>query len=202
MSEHKKRHKEKPMIRTTSTCTLAVAVALAAFGSAGAARAQDTGIIPFRAKVGGFFAQGDAKDFAGSTTFIVEADAAIPNLGQGKYFVSAGYSQGSDAGRKLRFVPVTIGRYFSPPNPLKGVTGNVYGGVGLGQYFVRVANGVASESKTTIGGFGVNRLQLPSKVFIEAKYHVAGKVAGVRPKRACAHDRPQLSRVVLSRSAA
>jgi hypothetical protein len=145
------------------------------------AQAQDTGLIPVRVKIGAFLPQGDAKNFAGSTNFIGEVDVSIPNLSLGKVFVSAGYSQGSEGGNKFRMIPVTIGRYFAAPNPLAGVTGNVYTGAGLGAYFVRVSNPVASESKVAPGAFAVVGYQLPNKYFIEGKYHIATKVGGVRP---------------------
>ena len=170
------------MIRTTHTRALAGALLIAAGAAcASPAQAQTTGLIPFRAKVGGFFPQGSGKDFAGSTNFIVEADVSIPTLSAGKLFVSAGYTQGSNNGRKLRVIPITVGRYFSAPNPLAGVTGNVYGGVGAGAYLVRASTPTDSESKATIGGFGVVGYQFPSKLFVEAKYHVAGRVGGARP---------------------
>ena len=166
------------MIRTASTC---LAFSGLIFSLTAPAHAQDTGPIPVRAKIGVLLHSGDAKDLAGSTAFNIEADVAIPNLGQGKYLVSAGYSQSSSNGGKLRVIPVTIGRYFSPFNPLKSATGNVYFGAGLGPYFVRASDGVRSESKTTIGGYGVVGYQFPRKYFVEAKYHVAGSVAGVNP---------------------
>ncbi len=153
---------------------------LAAAGSCLQARAQDTGLVPFRVKAGAFFPQGRSKDFAGSTNFIVEGDAAIPNFSAGKFFVSAGYSEGRRHGFKLRTIPITIGRYFAPPNPLKSVTGNVYAGAGLGAYIIRATTPVASDSKTTIGGFGVVGYQFPSKLFVEAKYHVTGRVGNSR----------------------
>lgn len=171
------------MTRTLNPRALAGALLLASAAALcdSAAQAQTTGLIPFRAKIGGFFPQGSGKDFAGSTAFVVEADAAIPNLGAGKLFASAAYIQGSNSGRKLRVIPITLGRYFSAPNPLAGVTGNVYGGLGAGAYLVRASTPTDSESKATIGGFGVVGYQFPSKLFVEAKYHVAGRVGGVRP---------------------
>ena len=166
------------MIRTASTC---LALSASFLTSTAISHAQDTGRLPVRAKIGVLLRSGDAKDLAGGTAFNIEADVAIPNLGQGKYLVSAGYSQSSSNGGKLRMIPVTIGRYFSPFNPLKSATGNVYFGAGLGPYFVRASDGVRSESKTTIGGYGVVGYQFPQKYFIEAKYHVVGSVAGVNP---------------------
>ena len=161
--------------------TTIAAAALLTMGISGACQAQTTGLIPVRAKIGAFLPQGGAKDFAGSTNFIGEVDVSIPELSLGKVFVSAGYSQGSESGRKMRMIPVTIGRYFAAPNPLAGVTGNVYAGAGLGAYFVRVSTPAASDSNVTPGAFGVVGYQLPNKYFLEAKYHIAGKVGGVRP---------------------
>jgi hypothetical protein len=105
----------------------------------------------------------------------------LPNFGAGKYIFTAGYSQGSGDGGKLRVIPVTVARVFGPPNPLAGVTGNVYFGVGAGAYFLKASAGGESESKTTLGGFGVIGYQFPNPYFIEAKYHVAGSVNGISP---------------------
>lgn len=160
--------------------------ALAVCGSLGLgvkpAAAQGTGLIPVRAKIGVFLPQGDAKDFAGSTHFNGEIDVSPPNLGQGKFTFTAGYYQGSENGHKLRMVPITVGRTFAPPNPVSGVTGNPYFGLGAGPYFLRASGAGASESKTTIGGFGMAGYQFPNKFFVEAKYHLAGKVAGISPR--------------------
>ncbi len=145
-------------------------------------QAQDTGLVPVRAKIGAFFPQGSGQNIGGSTAFDLEADIAIPSLGAGRTFATIGYEQGSSNGGKLRVIPVTIGRFFSPPNPAKSLTGNVYLGAGLGPYFVRASNAVGgSESKVTVGGFGVVGYQFPNPYFIEAKYHVAGKVSGINP---------------------
>jgi hypothetical protein len=154
-------------------------VASTAFGQV--AHAQSTGLIPFRAKIGAFFPQSSGKTVAGSTTINVEGDIALPELMAGKVFLSAGYAQGSDNGGKLRVIPVTLGRYFAPPNPLGGVTGNVYFGAGLGAYFVKADNGVTSDSSVKPGGFGVVGYQFPNPYFIEAKYHIVGKTNGINP---------------------
>lgn len=156
-------------------------VALCLLSATGVSHAQSTGLIPVRAKIGAFFPQGSGKDVGGSTAFNLEADVAVPNLGLGRTFLTAGYQQGSRNGGKLRVIPITIGRMFSPPNPAQSLTGNVYFGAGLGPYFVRVSGGGSSESKTTIGGFGVVGYQFPKPYFVEAKYHIAGKVSGINP---------------------
>ncbi len=70
-------------------------------------------------------------------------------------------------------------RLFSPPNPARGVTGNVYFGAGLGAYFLKATAPGVSESKTRPGLFGVVGYQFPNPFFLEAKYHLTGKVAGV-----------------------
>jgi hypothetical protein len=146
------------------------------------AAAQDTGLVPVRAKIGVLLPRSSAKEYSGSTHFDVEADVRIPNLGQGNTFVTAGYSEGSRSGRKLRMIPVTLTRLFGAPNPVAGTTGNVYFGVGAGPYFVRARGGGVSDSSTKLGGFGLVGYQFPNKYFVEAKYHaVAGKVGGVRP---------------------
>lgn len=144
--------------------------------------AQVTGLIPLRAKIGVLMPRSSAKDFAGSTHLNGEVDVRIPHLGAGETFLTAGYSEGSRNGRKLRMIPVTLTRLFGPPNPLAGATGNVYFGAGAGPYFVRARGGGVSDSATKLGGFGLLGYQFPNKFFVEAKYHlVSGKVAGVRP---------------------
>ena len=165
---------------STALCTIALGASLSAVSPA---QAQDTStLFPVRAKIGVLMpSDKNTRNFSGSTQFNIEADLALPNLGQGKYFVSAGYSQGSRSGNKLRVIPVTIGRMFSPLNPAKSITGNLYFGAGVGPYFLRASNGVASASKTTVGGYGVVGYQLPNPYFVEAKYHLAGKVAGINP---------------------
>lgn len=164
-------------------CGGLVAVSMMAYGST-MASAQDTGLIPLRAKVGVNLTRSSAtKNFSGSTGYGAEVDVAIPKfLGIGQTFVSAGYFQNSNNGNKLRMIPVTIGRYFSPPNPVGGLTGNVYFGAGLGPYFLRASGaGGGSTSKTTIGGFATAGYQFPNPYFIEAKYHLVGKVGGLNP---------------------
>lgn len=158
--------------------------ALAVAGMVGtAAKAQDTGLLPVRAKVGVNLVRSSAtKNFAGSTGFGAEVDASLPRLlGMTKTFISAGYFQNSSNGGKLRMIPITVGRYFSPPNPVAGTTGNVYFGAGLGPYFLRASNGGGSASKTTIGGFASLGYQFPNPYFVEAKYHLVGKVGGLNP---------------------
>lgn len=161
---------------------IALAAASGAVASAGqSACAQGTGAIPVRAKIGAFLPGGDAKDFAGSTHLSGEVDVAIPALGAGRTFVTAGYYSGSEDGRRLRMIPVTVGRLFSPPNPAGRVTGNVYFGLGVGAYFLRTSGGGRSDSKTAPGGFGMVGYQFPNPFFIEAKYHVAGSIRGISP---------------------
>ena len=130
--------------------------------------------LPLRAKIGGYMPQSDEN---GNLSFVGEVDAQIPNFGQGRYLLSAGYISGGG----LRLIPVTLGRYFSPPNLLSRATGNVYIGAGLGPYFVRVRNDGDSESKTTLGGYATVGYQFPNPYFLEAKYHLVGKVNGVKP---------------------
>jgi hypothetical protein len=146
------------------------------------AKAQDTGIIPVRVKLGVLYpTDSTTRTATGSVHLGGEVDVALPKLLGGKYIVSAGYFNGSDGGNKLRMIPVTIGRYFQPPNPAKSLTGNVYAGAGIGAYFVRGQVGGVSDSKTTIGGYGSVGYQFPNPFFVEAKYHIAGKVNGLRP---------------------
>jgi hypothetical protein len=145
--------------------------------------AQGTGLVPVRAKVGVFLPRGDARDFAGSTHFNAEADVTVPIalFGPGRTVVTAGFYQGSDDGRKLRMIPVTIGKVFSPPNPAGRITGNVYFGAGVGAYFLRASDDGDSESKTRPGAYAMAGYQFPSAFFVEAKYHVVGSVGGISP---------------------
>jgi len=146
------------------------------------AQAQDTGLLPVRVKLGvNLLRSSAAKNVAGSTGYGAEADIAIPKLfGMTSTFVSAGLFQNSSGGR-IRMIPVTVGRYFSPPNPVSSATGNVYFGAGLGPYFLRASNAGTSVSKTTIGGFASVGYQFPNPYFVEAKYHLVGKVGGLNP---------------------
>lgn len=159
----------------------AITIGVGILAQTPAAHAQDTGLIPVRAKLGvNYPTDSDTRNATGSVHLGGEVDVALPKLLGGKYFVSAGYFQGSDSGNKLRMIPVTIGRYFQPPNPAKSLTGNVYAGAGLGAYFLRGQVGGVSDSKTTIGGFGSVGYQFPNPFFVEAKYHLTGKVQGLR----------------------
>ncbi len=154
----------------------------AALAIAPSANAQDTGIIPVRVKLGALYPTDTAtRNATGSVHLGGEVDVALPKLFGGKYFVSAGYFQGSDGGSKLRMIPITIGRYFQPPNPAKSLTGNVYAGAGLGAYLLRGQVGGVSDSKTSIGGYGAVGYQFPNPFFVEAKYHLTTKVSGLRP---------------------
>lgn len=152
--------------------------------SATPANAQETGLIPIRVKAGGFFPGGSGKSFSGSTHLAAEAEVLLPKLlplGAGTTGISLGYSRGKRNGNTLQMVPLTIGKTFAPPNPVGGVTGYLYFGGGLGPYFLKASGGGTSDSKTTIGGYGVVGYQLPNKFFVEGKYHLVGKVAGVKP---------------------
>ena len=145
------------------------------------AAAQDSP-LPIKVKLGVLLpTDGDTKDFAGNTHFMGEVDLNIPLPGVGNTVLTAGYSQGSRGGRKLRVIPLTIAQVFSPPNPAAGLTGNVYFGVGVGAYLLRASGDGDTENKTTFGGFGVVGYQFPNAYFVEAKYHVAGDVAGLSP---------------------
>ena len=168
--------------KTIAAMAGALALAGLTLGAARPASAQDTGLIPVRAKIGVLMpTAGGTRDATGSVHFGAEADVALPRLFGGKYMISAGIFQGSDSGNKLRMIPVTIGRFIQAPNPAKSLTGNIYGGLGVGAYFVRAEVAGASDSKVTIGGYGSVGYQFPNPYFIEAKYHLVGKVNGLRP---------------------
>jgi hypothetical protein len=162
------------------TMVLALSGALV-MGGASIAQAQDTGTIPVRVKLGGLYpTNSNTRNATGSVHLGGEVDVALPKLFGGKYFLSASYLQGSDGGNKLRTIPITLGRYFQPPNPAKSLTGNVYAGAGLGVYLLRGQVGATTDSKTTIGGYGSVGYQFPNPYFVEAKYHLTGKVNGLR----------------------
>ena len=151
----------------------------AAFLPAPAARAQSTGILPLRVKVGALFPTNtNTKDRAGSVIPAAELDLRIPRF-LGGSFASIGYQ---DRGG-LRTIPLTISRTFGPANPLQAVTGNVYFGLGAGVYFLNGDDGIgSSNSKTTVGGFGQIGYQFPNPYFVEAKYQaVIGKADGLTP---------------------
>jgi hypothetical protein len=151
-------------------------------GAMAPAHAQNTGLIPVRAKIGVVYpTNSDTRNLTGSTHLGGEVDVALPRLLGGRYMVSAGLFQGSDSGNKLRMIPVTVGRFFQPPNPVGSLTGNVYAGAGVGAYFLRGQVGATSDSKVTIGGYGTVGYQFPNPYFVEAKYHLVGKVNGLRP---------------------
>ena len=156
--------------------TLAAIVALL---PARAARAQSTGLLPLRVKVGALLpSNSSTKDRAGSVIPAAELDLRIPRF-LGGSFASIGYQ---DRGG-LRTVPITISRTFGPANPLQAVTGNVYFGVGAGVYLLQGDDGIgSSRSKTTLGGFGQVGYQFPNPYFVEAKYQaVVGKADGLTP---------------------
>lgn len=145
------------------------------------AHAQDTGLIPVRAKLGLLYpSNSNTRNATGSLHLGGEVDVTIPKFLGGRYIASLGITQGSDNGGRVRMIPVTIGRYFQPPNPAKSVTGNVYFGAGAGLYFLNGKVAGVSDSKTSIGGYGVVGYQLPNPYFVEAKYHLTGKVNGLR----------------------
>jgi hypothetical protein len=151
-------------------------------GALAPAQAQNTGLIPVRAKIGVLYpTNSGTRNLTGSTHLGGEVDVALPRLLGGRYMVSAGLFQGSDSGNKLRMIPITIGRYFQPPNPVGSLTGNVYFGAGVGAYLLRGQAGGTSDSKISPGAYASAGYQFPNPYFIEAKYHLTGKVNGLRP---------------------
>ena len=159
--------------------TLALPLALVA----PSAHAQSTGLLPVRVKVGALLpTQSAARSFAGSVVPSAEVDVRIPSF-LGGSFASLGIQERSKNGGRLRVIPLTISRTFSPPNPAGAVTGNVYGGLGAGLYFLNGRSATSdSVSRTTLGGFAQIGCQTPSKFFIEAKYQLtAQRAAGISP---------------------
>ncbi len=158
-------------------------LALSALASPRAARAQTTGLVPVRVKIGALLpSQAGAKRQSGSVIPSAEVDVRIPGF-LGGSTASIGYQERGKSGGKLRVVPLTLSRTFSPPNPAGRATGNVYAGIGAGPYFLQGRQaGSASKSVTTLGGFAQIGYQTPSKFFVEAKYQItAQKVAGLSP---------------------
>ena len=158
-------------------------LALSAFFAPRAAHAQSTGLVPVRVKIGALLpTQGAAKNRAGSVVPAAEVDVRIPGFFGGS-FASVGYQERGKNGGKLRVVPLTVSRTFSPPNPAGAVTGNVYAGIGAGPYFLQGRSAAGnSKSLTTLGGFAQIGYQTPSKFFVEAKYQItAQKAAGISP---------------------
>ena len=148
-----------------------------------AAKAQGTGLLPVRVKIGAVLpTQSETKDRAGDIIPAAELDLRIPRLfsgGKGSTYASIGYQ---DRGG-LRTIPITLSRTFSPVNPLKVATGNAYFGLGAGVYLLNGDDNIgSSQSKTTFGGFAQAGYQFPNPYFIEAKYQlVAGKADGLSP---------------------
>jgi hypothetical protein len=171
------------MLKTSSIAVIAASIGTLMM-LAPRAQAQTTGLIPVRAKIGALLpAQSEARDNAGSIVPAAEVDIRIPPI-LGANFVSIGIQTRSNNGGRLRVVPVTVSRTFQPPNPVGRITGSPYFGVGAGAYFLNGRNGQTgqSDSKIAPGAFGQVGYQLPSKLFVEAKYQlVAGKAAGLRP---------------------
>jgi len=154
-------------------------VAPVAIFAAPSAHAQSTGLLPVRVKIGALLpSQGAAKSNAGSVVPAAEVDVRIPSF-LGGSFASVGYQERSKNGGRLRVIPITISRTFSPPNPAGRLTGNIYGGLGAGAYLLEGRGiGGSSINRTTLGGFAQVGYQTPSKFFIEAKYQITAQRAG------------------------
>ena len=170
-------------ISSISLLVPAVAVVGATLIPVPAAHAQGVGLLPVRVKIGASLpTQSETKDRVGDIIPAAELDLRIPRLfagGGGSTYASIGYQ---DRGG-LRTIPITLSKTFSPVNPLKVATGNVYFGLGAGAYLLQGDDGIGpSQSKTTFGGFAQAGYQFPNPYFIEAKYQlVAGKADGLSP---------------------
>lgn len=167
---------EEEVVKFLQYCAIGASASGISVSLAPAAHAQQTGV---RAKIGIY--RPSADNVASKTNILGEADFVLPKVSDGKYVASVGYTTGRGQDGKLTVVPVTIGHYFQAPNPASSVTGNVYYGVGVGPYWVKAERNGTTDSKVTIGGYGVVGYQFPKQYFLEAKYHVAGKVNGVNP---------------------
>ncbi len=172
-----------PAYMQRNSCFTWSALALVCTLAAPSAHAQSTGILPLRVKVGALLpTQSAARTFAGSVVPTGEVDVRIPSF-LGGSFATVGFQERSRNGGRLRVIPLTISRTFSPPNPAGRVTGNIYAGLGAGAYLLN-GRGVSgtSVSRTTLGGFAQIGYQTPSKFFIEAKYQItAQRAAGLSP---------------------
>lgn len=135
--------------------------------------------VPLRLKLGVLLAQdGDVRSRAGSTIFGGELDLDLPTMVAGKTRLGIGYFEKSG----FRYIPVTVSRIFSPPNPAAKITGSPYFGIGGGGYFLR--GGGANEVK--LGVFAVGGYEFPRTLlffdFVEAKYqYTFGGVNGLSP---------------------
>lgn len=155
----------------------------AVFGSASAAKAQTTSLLPVRVKIGIAKLQNSGtRDAVGDYLYMAEADLFIPSTsGGGRSMISAGYQERSDKGNRLRVIPLTLSKISSLTNPAAAVTGNLYYGLGAGLYLLHGTTNGSTESKTRPGGFAVAGYQFNSW-FVEAKYQiVSGKAAGMSP---------------------
>ena len=151
----------------------AVAVCAAALIPARAAKAQGTGLLPVRVKIGAVLpTQSETKDRAGDIIPAAELDLRIPRLfsgGKGSTYASIGYQ---DRGG-LRTIPITLSRTFSPVNPLKVATGNAYFGLGAGVYLLNGDDNIGrSQSKTTFGGFAQAGYQFSQSLFYRSQISV------------------------------
>lgn len=166
-----------------NSCLLLGALALACALGAPAAHAQSTGLLPVRVKIGALLpTQSAARTYSGSVVPAAEVDVRIPSF-LGGSFVTLGFQERSRNGGRLRTIPLTISRTFSPPNPAGRITGNIYAGLGAGAYLLQGRGETGtSVSRTTLGGFAQIGYQTPSKFFIEAKYQItAQRVSGISP---------------------
>jgi hypothetical protein len=145
------------------------------------AKAQET-VLPIRLKLGVLLpTDSDVRDLVGNPIFSGEVQVDLPSLGQGRSAVSLGYLERGSHGNSFRAIPLTLTRFFSPPNPLAGTTGNLYFGGGVGVYFLH-RGGDGSANATKFGIHGVVGYQFPNPWFVEGKYHlVSGGVNGLSP---------------------
>jgi hypothetical protein len=159
----------------------ALAGTMLLLGGAAPVKAQET-LLPIRLKLGVLLpTDSDVRDFVGNPILGGEVQLDLPASVSGRSAVSLGYMERSSHGKSFRAIPLTLTRFYSPPNPFAGKTGNVYFGGGVGVYFLH-RGGPDSDDATKFGIHAVVGYQFPNPWFVEGKYHlVSGGVNGLSP---------------------
>lgn len=140
-------------------------------------RAQDTARQkPFAAKIGVFFATDpDARRAGGDGMVVLETEYRLQTLIENNTLLSntnltIGYTEHND----LRIIPITLSQTFSDSRAEPG-TGYYYG-LGAGLYITRLrSDSTSGDTKNLFGGFAVVGLNLSTKLFVEAKYHLISR---------------------------
>jgi hypothetical protein len=147
----------------------------------GAAAAQNYE-NPLALKVGVFWPTDDGvKGLVGNTWFSVAVDYTLQKNYETstEVVLSAGFMQKSDAGSKVRVIPITLDWIYRQPREEKTTT--PYFGVGAGAYLTKIEDGLSSEGKTKFGGSIFAGLEFGQNMFVEGRYVLVGgtTVSGV-----------------------